>query len=88
VQDACEEIENSAGSQFDPRVVGAFLELRGDLETLSDDVAEAQSANGLTLFGGRPTVAIARRRGDPLEHIDLHAPRAEAGQRRHTGQAI
>jgi PAS domain S-box-containing protein len=88
VELACAEIERSAGGQFDPHVVAAFLELRGDLETLSDDVAEAQLENGLTIFGGRPTVAIARRRGDPLEHIDLHAPRAEAGQRRRTGQAI
>jgi putative two-component system response regulator len=87
VQDACEEIENSAGSQFDPRVLGAFMELRAELDTLNDDVEDAQPDTGFTIFGGGPAVAIPRRRGDLLEHIDLHAPRAEAGQRRRTGRA-
>ncbi|MEA2225276.1 MAG: hypothetical protein QOE67_558 [Solirubrobacteraceae bacterium] len=86
-QDACEEIENSAGSQFDPRVLGAFMELRAELDTLNDDVEDAQPDSGFTIFGGGPAVAIPRRRGDLLEHIDLHAPRAEAGQRRRTGRA-
>lgn len=84
---ACAEIERSSGSQFDPRVVAAFLAMRADLETLCDEVDEAPLNGGPTLFGGRPA-ALPRRRGDPLEHIDLHAPRAEAGKRRRAGQPI
>jgi hypothetical protein len=63
------------------------MELRAELDTLNDDVEDAQPDTGFTIFGGGPAVAIPRRRGDLLEHIDLHAPRAEAGQRRRTGRA-
>ena len=87
VERACAEIERSAGGQFDPRVVAAFLALRADLDTLCDEVDDAQASSGLEIFNGRPVAAIPRRRGDLLEHIDLHAPRAEAGQRRR-GRAI
>ncbi|HEV7528818.1 MAG TPA: HD domain-containing phosphohydrolase [Solirubrobacteraceae bacterium] len=88
LQRACAEIERSAGSQFDPRVVAAFLALRSDLDTLNDDVEDARPSSGLAIFAGRPVVAIPRRRGDLLEHVDLHAPRAETGQRRRIEPAI
>jgi len=88
VERACAEIARSSGSQFDPRVVAAFLALRADLDTLCDEVDEAQASSGLEIFNGRPVVAIARRRGDLLEHIDLHAPRAEIGPRRRAGRPI
>lgn len=79
VQLAFAEIERSAGGQFDPRVVQAFQAMRAELNTLCDEVDEASPSGGLALLGGRPVAAIPRRRGDMLEHIDLHAPRAEAG---------
>jgi PAS domain S-box-containing protein len=88
VQRARAEIERSAGGQFDPRVVASFLALREDLDTLCDDVDEAAPSGGLALFGGRPVAAIPRRRGDLFEHVDLHAPRAEVGQRRRSGRAV
>ena len=72
-----------AGGQFDPRVVEAFLALRGGTR-------HAQRRRRRSTAGGRldaprrraRSVAIPRRRSDLLEHIDLHAPRAETGQRR------
>ena len=88
VQHACDEIERSAGTQFDPRVVAAFLALRADLDTLCDELDDTSPSGGTPLFTGRPVTAIPRRRGDLLEHIDLHAPRAEGGQRRRVGRAV
>jgi PAS domain S-box-containing protein/putative nucleotidyltransferase with HDIG domain len=88
VERACAEIEHSAGSQFDPRVVVAFLALRPDLDTICDDVDSAPPSAGPSIFAGRPIAAIPRRRGDLLEHIDLHAPRAEPAQRRRLDRAV
>jgi PAS domain S-box-containing protein len=89
VQRAFEEIERSAGGQFDPRVVRAFQAMRAELDTLCDEVDnEAPPNGGLALLGGRPVAAIPRRRGDMLEHIEMHAPRAEGATRRRSGRAV
>jgi PAS domain S-box-containing protein/putative nucleotidyltransferase with HDIG domain len=88
VERACAEIERSAGGQFDPRVVTAFLGLRGDLETVGDEVDNAQLAPEPALFGGAPISALPRRRGDVLEQVDRHAPRTEAVQRRRVGRPV
>jgi PAS domain S-box-containing protein/putative nucleotidyltransferase with HDIG domain len=88
VQRACAEIERSAGSQFDPRVVAAFLAMRAELDTICDDIDSAQPSAGPAMFAGRPIAAIPRRRGDLLEHVDLHAPRAETAQHRRLDRAV
>ena len=89
VQRAFDEIERSSGGQFDPRVVRAFQAMRAELDTLCDEVDdEAPPSSGLTLLGGRPVAAIPRRRGDMLEHIEMHAPRAEGAKRRHSGRVV
>jgi PAS domain S-box-containing protein len=88
VQRACDEIERSAGTQFDPRVAAAFLALRADLDTLCDDLDDTSASSSLATFTGRPGTAIPRRRGDLFEHVDLHAPRAEGGKRRRIGRAV
>ena len=75
---AIAEIERSAGSQFDPRVVTAFLALRAELGRLRDELGELEEAGVGTTLGGLPAYAIPRRRGDFAAHIDRHAPRAEA----------
>jgi PAS domain S-box-containing protein len=85
---ACAEIERSAGSQFDPRVVAAFLALRADLEMLGDELNDTRADTGLTIFGGSRVTPLPRRRGEGFEHLDLHAPRAEAGQSRRAGRAV
>jgi PAS domain S-box-containing protein len=76
---AIAEIERSAGSQFDPRVVVAFLALREDLSTLREEIGEPKEVGLRSVGSGGALVAIPRRRGDFLEHIDRHAPRAEVG---------
>jgi len=88
VQRACAEIERSAGSQFDPRVVAAFLAMRAELDTICDDIDSAQPSAGPAMFAGRPIAAIPRRRGDLLEHVDLHAPRAETARHRRLDRAV
>jgi PAS domain S-box-containing protein len=89
---ACAEIERSAGGQFDPRVVRAFLAMRADLETLGDEVDAAgqidDPRDGLRTLFGRRTAAVPRRRGELIEHLDLHAPRAEARPRRWVERAL
>jgi PAS domain S-box-containing protein len=82
VESACAEIERSAGSQFDPRVVAAFLAMRDDLDTICDDIDNAQPNIDLAILTERPMATLPRRRGDGLEHVDLHAPRAQPSQRR------
>jgi putative two-component system response regulator len=76
VEDAIAEIGRGAGTQFDPRVVTAFLALRDGLDSLLDDLGEAERPRQ-SLFDELPTLAVPRRRGALLEHIDRHAPRAE-----------
>ncbi len=80
---AIEEIARGSGTQFDPRVVAAFMTLRNDLGRLRDELGEVEERGFGTSGDGRPLQhAIPRRRGDYLEHVDRHAPRAEAGVRR------
>jgi putative two-component system response regulator len=77
VERAIAEIGGGAGSQFDPRVVTAFLALRDELVTLGDDVAELPAGGEHSVLGGLSVVQLPRRGDALLEHIDLHAPRAE-----------
>ncbi len=78
LEQAIEEIARSSGSQFDPRVVAAFLSLRDDLGRLRDELGEVEGEGAFALTGdGRVPHAIRRRRRDYLEHVDRHAPRAE-----------
>jgi PAS domain S-box-containing protein len=77
VERAIAEIGGGAGSQFDPRVVTAFLALRDELVTLGDDVAEFPAGGEHSVLGGLSVVQLPRRNDALLEHIDLHAPRAE-----------
>jgi len=76
VEDAIAEIGRGAGGQFDPRVVTAFLALRESLSSLLEDLAESTPPKQ-SLLDEIPTLAVPRRRGALLEHIDRHAPRAE-----------
>jgi PAS domain S-box-containing protein len=77
VERAIAEIGAGAGSQFDPRVVTAFLALRDELATLGDDVAEPPAGGEHSVLGGLSVVQLPRRNDALLEHIDRHAPRAE-----------
>ncbi|HEX8714663.1 MAG TPA: HD-GYP domain-containing protein [Solirubrobacteraceae bacterium] len=78
---AIEEIARGSGTQFDPRVVTAFMSLRNDLGRLRDELGEVEE-RGIGAGDGRPIYTIPRRRGDFLEHVDRHAPRAEPAVRR------
>ncbi len=78
---AIEEIARGSGSQFDPRVVAAFMSLRNDLGRLREELGEVEERS-VGVSDGRLLHAIPRRRGDYYEHIDRHAPRAESGARR------
>jgi PAS domain S-box-containing protein len=74
---AIEEIARCAGGQFDPRVVGAFMSLRTELGELSEELGDVEGGRVLAgVPGGAPVYTIPRRRGEFLEHIDRHAPRA------------
>jgi PAS domain S-box-containing protein len=88
VERACAEIEHAAGNQFDPRVVAAFLALRADLDTLCDELDDTRADTGPAIFGASRVASLPRRRGEGFEHLDLHAPRAEAGRHRRAGRAI
>ena len=77
VERAIAEIGAGAGSQFDPRVVTAFLALRDELVTLGDDVAELPAGGEHSVLGGLSVVQLPRRDDALLAHIDRHAPRAE-----------
>jgi len=77
VERAIAEIGGGAGSQFDPRVVTAFLALREELVSLGDDIAEAPAGGEHFVLGGLSVVQLPRRSDALLEHIDRHAPRAE-----------
>jgi len=77
VERAIAEIGGGAGTQFDPRVVTAFLALREELVTLGDDVAETPARGEHSVLGGLSVVQLPRRDDALLEHIDRHAPRAE-----------
>jgi PAS domain S-box-containing protein/putative nucleotidyltransferase with HDIG domain len=88
IERACAEIERSAGGQFDPRVVAAFVGLRGELERVGNEVDGAPLDPEPALFDGRPMSALPRRRGEVLEQVDRHAPRTEAVQRRRVGRPV
>jgi PAS domain S-box-containing protein len=77
VERAIAEIGGGAGSQFDPRVVTAFLALREELVSLGDDVPEAPAGGEHFVLGGLSVVQLPRRHEALLAHIDRHAPRAE-----------
>jgi PAS domain S-box-containing protein len=76
VEDAIAEIGRGAGSQFDPRVVTAFLALRDSLASVLEDLSEA-GPPAQSVLSEIPALAYSRNRGELLEHIDRHAPRAE-----------
>ena len=79
IEDAIAEIERSAGTQFDPRVVQAFAALGEDMATVHEDLDEfARPDDGQGPIGGASVLALPRR-ATYLEHIDRHAPRAEVG---------
>lgn len=78
VERAIAEIGSGAGSQFDPRVVTAFLALRDELSTLGDELGEAPPSGGEhSVLSGLSVVQLPRRNRALLEHVDRHAPRAE-----------
>jgi PAS domain S-box-containing protein len=77
VERAIAEIGAGAGSQFDPRVVTAFLALREELVTFGDEICEPPAGGEHSLLGGLSVVQLPRRDDALLEHIDRHAPRAE-----------
>ncbi|HTB70336.1 MAG TPA: HD domain-containing phosphohydrolase [Solirubrobacteraceae bacterium] len=79
---ALEEIAHGSGTQFDPRVVVAFMLLRNDLGRLRDELGEVEQRGLAVGADGRPSHSIPRRRGGYLEHVDRHAPRAEPAIRR------
>ncbi len=80
VERAIAEIGNGAGSQFDPRVVTAFLALRDELGTLGEEVDEIPPRGGEhSVLAGLSVVQLPRRNRALLEHVDRHAPRAEVG---------
>lgn len=80
VERAIAEIGSGAGSQFDPRVVTAFLALRDELSTLGDELGEVPASGGEhSVLSGLSVVQMPRRNRALLEHIDRHAPRAEVG---------
>jgi PAS domain S-box-containing protein len=77
VEQAIAEIGAGAGSQFDPRVVTAFLAMREELPTLGDEIDAAPAGSAeQTLLGGLSVVQLPRRSSAWLEHVDRHAPRA------------
>jgi PAS domain S-box-containing protein len=76
VERAIAEIGRGAGGQFDPRVVTAFLALRDGLASVLEDLSEAGPPEQ-SVFSEIPALARSRTRGELLEHIDRHAPRAE-----------
>jgi PAS domain S-box-containing protein len=79
---AIEEIARGSGTQFDPRVVTAFMSLRNDLGRLRDELGEVEQRSFGAVGDGRLAYSIPRRRGDFLEHVDRHAPRAAPAARR------
>ncbi len=81
-------IEAGAGTQFDPRVVAAFLAMRADLDMLFDELGEVRDIGGPRVFNGRAFGSHPPRRGSLLEHVDRHAPRAESGERRQMRRAV
>jgi PAS domain S-box-containing protein len=81
-------IEAGAGTQFDPRVVAAFLAMRADLDILFDELGEVRDIGGARMFNGRALGSLPPRRGSLLEHVDRHAPRAESGERRPMRRAV
>jgi PAS domain S-box-containing protein len=80
VEQAIAEIGAGAGSQFDPRVVTAFLALRDELSTFGDEIDHAPAPrHDHALLGGLSLMQHPRRNDAVRAHIDRHAPRAEVG---------
>jgi putative two-component system response regulator len=77
IERAIEEIGRGAGSQFDPRVVTAFLALGDELGTLREELGELEQAE-LPSLSEIALVSLPRRSAY-LEHVDRHAPRAATG---------
>ncbi len=66
VERAIAEIGRGAGSQFDPRVVGAFIALREELLSLREDFAEAAPGDERSALGELSVVPLPRREGTLL----------------------
>ncbi len=77
IERAIEEIGRGAGSQFDPRVVTAFLALGDELGTLREELGELEQAE-LPSLSEIALVSLPRRSAY-LEHVNRHAPRAATG---------
>ncbi|HTZ85220.1 MAG TPA: HD domain-containing phosphohydrolase [Solirubrobacteraceae bacterium] len=78
IERAIAEIGRVAGTQFDPRVVAAFLALREDLGTIREDFDE-QSGEERSALSELSVVPLPRRTEAYLELVDRHAPRASVG---------
>jgi PAS domain S-box-containing protein len=76
VERAIAEIGAGAGSQFDPRVVTAFLALRDELFTFGEELDGPAPGADRSLLSDLSFVQLPRRNGALLAHIDRHAPRA------------
>jgi PAS domain S-box-containing protein/putative nucleotidyltransferase with HDIG domain len=80
IEEAIAEIGRSAGTQFDPRVVTAFLALREDLGTIREEFGELEPGEPeRTALSELSVVPLPRRTEAYLELVDRHAPRANVG---------
>jgi len=79
IEEAIAEIGRGAGTQFDPRVVAAFLALREDLGTIREEFGEQPEEPQRSAISELSVVPLPRRTEAYLELIDRHAPRASVG---------